>query len=267
MSPSRPDWTEVSAYVDGELAPPEAAEVARALAGNRVLAGTAATLAKLKAAVHESVEVPDIDLPEAPIRRVPRGAIAACLVGVLALAAAALWIPLGGTDAPPPWLNKAWAAHEAWAKPTSTQATAREANAGQVLAAVSRLGVEAYLPDLTSAKLTLTWIEPTRLGSPDREAMHLGYRGTRGCRVSLFILAGGADLPSAFTQFGAPPRRSYSWSSATHGYLLMADGMDQARLDLIARSLHQATRERAPLDAPTRTALRQSRDKSIPCPS
>ncbi len=267
MNTSRPDWTQLNAYVDGELAPPEAAEVAQSLAGDRELAIAAATLAKLKATVHESAEVPDIEIPATSVRRVGHGAIAACLLGILVLAVAALSIPLGGAGAPPPWLDKAWAAHEAWANAGPTRIAVREPNAGQVLAAVSRLGAQAYLPDLTSAKLTLSRIEPTALGSPDREAMHLGYRGTRGCRVSLFILTGGAGLPRAFTQLGQSPKQSYSWSSATHGYLLMADGMDQARLDLIARSLHQATRERAPLDVQTRTALRESRDKSIPCPS
>ena len=264
---ARPDWTVLNAYVDGELSPTEAAEVAKAVAEDRTLAAAAATLTRLKAAVQDSYPVPEIAVPEPPARRAPRVALAACMVVLLALGVAALWIPFGKDAAPPPWLDTAWTAHTIWAEEHTAQSAAGEPGAGQVLAAFSRLGPKAYLPDLTAAKLTLSRLAPALLAGPDLEAMHLGYTGTRGCRVSLFILAGGVGLPHVFSQFGDGPRQSYAWRSASHGYLLMADGMDRARLDLIARTLHEATRVHTPLDPEARTALSASRESSPPCPS
>ena len=264
---TRPDWTALNAYVDGELPPAEAARVAKALADDRSLARAAATLAQLKAAVHESCPEPEIEVSAVrPRRAAPRAALAACLVGLLALGVAALWMPFGDEAAPPPWLDTAWSAHTVWAEGSALSASTGP-GAGQVLAAFSRLGPKAYLPDLTAAKLTLGRVAPALLAGPELEVLHLGYTGTRGCRVSLFILAGGGDLPQVFSQFGDGPRQSYAWRSASHGYLLMADGMDRSRLNLIARTLHEATRVHTPLGPEARTALSASREASPPCAS
>ena len=41
--------------------------------------------------------------------------------------------------------------------------------------------------------------------------------------------------------------------------------MDEARLELIAETVHRATIENAPFDAETRVALQESRARSQPC--
>ena len=178
-----------------------------------------------------------------------------------------LWYPFATEKAPPAWLDTAWAAHDSWAGLHAKGTPNPDADAGQVLVAFSRLGSDAYLPDLTATKLTLNWVVPVRLGERQTSAMHLGYRGTRGCQVSLFILSGGQDLPREFTGFGSGARRSYAWRSPSHGYLLMADGMDRDRFDLIARTLQEATRTRAPFGPEVRSALRASREASTACAS
>jgi anti-sigma factor RsiW len=264
MSGARPDWATLNAYVDGELHPGEAARVARAVASDRTVADATATIARLKAAVHETLEPGTCALPPAPPRRFARHALAACIAG-LAVATALLWYPFASEEAPPAWLGAAWAAHDSWAGLHASGTPNPDADAGQVLVAFNRLGADAYLPDLTAAKLVLNWVKPVRLGERQANAMHLGYRGTRGCQVSLFILSSGQDLPRVITAFGSGARRSYAWRNPSHGYLLMADGMDRARFDLIARTLQEATRTRAPFGPEVRSALRASREASTAC--
>ena len=52
MTDRNPSWRDLNAYADGELAPAEAASVARAVAESPALADHVATLARLKATVH-----------------------------------------------------------------------------------------------------------------------------------------------------------------------------------------------------------------------
>ncbi len=262
MSVSQPSWETLNAYVDGELPAAEAAAVARALAENGSLAGRVATLARLKATVEDSVEAVDIALP-APRRRAWRpAALAASLALALAIGAALYLAPWGGADHPA-LLAEAQTVHEAWAGTDETAPA--PIGAGIVLAALHNAGPGAYLPDLTAARLSLARIEPVTLPSQDGPALHIGYRGTRGCRVSLLVVAGGAALPVAFTRYDDGPARSYAWRTGTHGYLLTATGMDEARLALIARTVHRASLEHSPFDGETRSALAESRERSVPC--
>lgn len=260
MPAMQPDWMTLNAYVDGELSASEAATVARALADDRALAQTVATLTSLKAAVHDGVEPVEIDLP-ARQRRIWRPvALAASLAALLVIGIFLLspWQGGNGTAV----LAQAWQIHDSWAQTVEPPAAA--ASGGVVLAGLNYIGPKAYLPDLTSARLTLTRLETVILpGTVD--ALHAGYRGTRGCRVSLLIVQGGADLPKELTIQDKGSRRGYAWRSGTHGYLLLADGMDPARLGLIAETVQRASLENSPFGPETRTALSESRARSIPC--
>jgi hypothetical protein len=59
--------------------------------------------------------------------------------------------------------------------------------------------------------------------------------------------------------------RGYAWRGGKRGYLLLAEGMDEARLALLAETLRRFTLERRPFKPETRTALRESREHSAPC--
>ncbi len=124
--------------------------------------------------------------------------------------------------------------------------------------------LKAYLPDLKSARLTLTHLESVTLADGGA-ALHAGYRGTRGCKISLLIMPGGENLPRELTRRDDAALRAFAWRAGPLGYVLLAEGMDEARLELIAETVHRATIENSPVDAETRTALRESRERSQPC--
>lgn len=272
MSERQPSWETLNAYVDGELPAGAAAEVARALAQDRDLAGQVASLARLKAATQDAMSNSDqpmeIDLP-APSNR--QGwdwrplALVASAVLLVVIGLAATIIPGDRVDQPA-WVAEARSLHEAW---TAPQDPAPPSLGGVVLVALDQAGtggyLKAYLPDLSSAKLTLTHLETVTLPNSGGAALQAGYRGNRGCKVSLLILPDGTALPEALTRRDDAALRVFAWRGGPLGYLLVAEGMDEARLALIAETVHRATLENAPFDEETRTALRESRERSQPC--
>lgn len=264
MTANRPPSQEsLNAYIDGELSAAEAAAVAQALATDRSLARTIATLSRLKAAVQEVVEPVDLAIPAPKTRPWRRLGLAACVVGAMVLTATALLAPWRA--APPPELVvQAWSIHDAWTHAGDRPPPPR-VSSGLVLATWSRLGPGAHLPDLSAARLSLSRMAPISLSAPSGEAVHLGYRGTRGCQVSLLIISEGDGLPGSLAAFSEGARRGYAWRTDTHGYVLMAEGMDKDRLALLARFVHATSTEQTPFDEAMRSALRDSRERSAPC--
>ncbi len=265
-------WETLNAYVDGELAAAAAAEVARALTRDLTLVSQVASLTRLKAVTqevgqevgHEVGGASRIALPPPPIRRWRLPALAASLGLALAIGVGTfLFYNLG--ERPPSWVTQARAAHEAWIIP---QDLAPPEVGGVVLVALGQAGasgyLKAYLPDLKSARLTLTHLENVALVGGGA-VLHAGYRGTRGCKISLLVVPGGDDLPRELTRRVDGALRAFAWQAGPLGYILLAEGMDEARLVLIAETVHRATLENSPVDAGTRTALRESRERSQPC--
>ncbi len=261
-------WETLNAYVDGELPAGAAAEVVRALARNSALASQVASLTRLKTATQEMLQdlggASEIALPAPRNRRWRPPALAASLGLVLAIGLAASLAPDLG-ERPPAWVTQALTAHEAWATPQDP--TPLEVD-GVVLVALGQAGtgsyLKAYLPDLKSARLTLTHLESVALADGGT-ALHAGYRGTRGCKITLLILPGGEALPRELTRHDAAALRAFAWRAGPLGYILLAEGMDEARLELIAETVHNATLKSRPVDTETRTALRESRESSQPC--
>jgi anti-sigma factor RsiW len=264
MNPGKPSWQELNAYVDGELSASDAAAVARALADDRILAEAVATLSLLKAATQESLE-PFALAPTAAKRRSWRKvALAASLAAALLIAAVVSFRPWDTAPQPPVWLAGAWQVHATWAQnePAGVPAAVES---GVLLAALHRAGPEAFLPDLSDARLTLSRLEIVTLPGASGEVLYAGYLGTRGCQVSLLVLSSGGGLTQTLTRYDRGAGRAYGWRGARNGYLLLADGMDENRLALLAETVRQASLERQPLDPTARTALRQSRETSVPC--
>ncbi len=261
-------WETLNAYVDGELPADAAAEVARALARDPALVSQVASLTRLKAVTQEiaqyAVGASEIALPPARNRGWRLPALAASLGLVLAIGLAAALVPNLG-ERPPSWVTQARAAHEAWITPRDL---APPEVGGVVLVALGQAGaggyLKAYLPDLKSARLTLTHLESVALADGGA-VLHAGYRGTRGCKISLLIVPGGEDLPRELTRHDDAALHAFAWRVGPLGYILLAEGMDEARLELIAETVHRATLENSPFDGETRTALRQSRERSQPC--
>lgn len=264
MSTLRPDWDTLNAYVDGELEPARQAEVAEALARDPKLARKVATVTRLKQAVRDNGETdmdarPPIDLTGAwgPARRIAAVA-AAVLLGVALGGIAGQW----EGDAPPQWQADAQALHRDWANATDVDASA-SATSALLLAATADFGSPPFVPDLTAGKLTLARITRAQIG--DSAALHLGYTGTRGCRVSMMVLASPEGLPGQFTRRSGPEGTGYAWQVGGLGYVLQGAGMGEARLDGLAEAAYAATLQNRQPDDETRTALRRKRASSPPC--
>jgi anti-sigma factor RsiW len=274
MTQRQPSWETLNAYVDGELPASEAAEVARALAQDRALADQVASLTRLKAATQDTVGslggAVEITLPAPEDRRRWPLAVAASLVLAVAIGLAAASFGSWQGAQPPAWVVQARALHDSWVLAQDPEPR----DVGSVVVVAQAKGaasgfLKAYLPDLSSARLTLTYLETVTLfqgGNLGKgAALHAGYRGTRGCKVSLLVLPSGAALPRRLTRRDDAALRAFAWRAGPLGYLLVAEGMDEERLALIAETVHLATLENSPFDTETRTALRESREHSQPC--
>lgn len=256
---SRPsDWEALNAYVDGELDPPRAADMAERIASDPALARQAAALAGMKAALAETGEVPAFRFDRQRGHAVRRWRwIPAAAAVLLIIAAGVFWGTQLGSPAPA-WLTAAAAAHTSLAEqqaPATPQTT-------QVAALID---FQPYIPDLAAAKLTLAAAAAFSVGgSPD--GVVLQYTGTRGCRVTYIAFPGaGAGLGEDLAPIETGDLTGFGWRVGAIGYALVAQGMDPDRLAVIARSVHAASRLHRPFDDATRTQLAQSRAESRAC--
>jgi hypothetical protein len=250
----------LSAYVDGELDPERAAEVMAAVARDPALARELSALTRLKAALGQSVAVPELEIARARPVRGRHYAIAACAALLIAVAAVALSFALFG-GAPSADLAWARAAHRSW---SGTAAAAGAAVPLPVAGAPAAFVPGAYVPDLAAAKLSVVHVGRAR-GPAGGAAMVIGYRGTRGCKVSLIVTAGAGRFTRALEAVVLTPYRGFAWRAGRLDYLIVAEGMAQPRLALIARSVRATSLRRLPLDRKTRIALARSRAASPPC--
>ena len=255
---SRPsDWEDLNAYVDGELEPAHAADVADRIAGDPALARQAAALTGAKAALADTSDTPAFDFgpPAAEGRRWHWLAVAASAVFILA--ASAFWAAQFD-PAEPAALAAAATMHESLA----AQQTGASQQAEQVAAVA---GFQPYIPDLAAAKLSLAAAAPFPVsGSPD--GLALQYTGTRGCRVTYAAFPGeGLTLGEGLARIETGDLTGYGWRVGAIGYALLAQGMDPDRLAVIAANLHAASRLHRPFDDAARTQLAQSRAESRAC--
>lgn len=252
----RIDWQRLNAYIDGELGPAEAAEVAATLARQPDLAARVASLSRLKAATGALTE--DEELPPLPRRRRPLPLAGALAATVAALVVLALW--LWPASAPPSaaWLDRAVAAHNDWLAAVST----KEAMAS-LPTAVAQAGTDG-IPDLSEAHLTLVYVR--FLPEQGREhALQLGYVGIHGCRVSLWISAAVAGLNEQPAAVQAKGVEGYAWLKDDTGYAFLALGMDPERLRLLAEAVARITQQGHGVDDASRVALHHTTEVGNPC--
>ena len=263
MTQTTPSLEEINAYVDGELDAQAASRVARAVSEDRELAHRVAVLTQLKALVRGTLE--DDEETARPTLRpagrssAPRSLLAAAAMLLLFIGAGVV-THLASLPQPPAWYERGIALHLAWSGGSDTAPEPQE----PALVSLAGLGAGFRIPDLSSAKLQLSMVRAVRHAG-HAKGLHLGYRGTRGCRVSLLLFPADTALASALLAERRGAATAYRWRAGEVGHLLLAEGMDAARLRLIAESLHRATLEARPFDAETRTALARSRVESQPC--
>lgn len=265
-----PSWDMLNAYVDGELDAASAAQVAAAVAGDPDLAAQVATLTRLKASTANAMpaDMSDMSPPAMPQPRYRRRPLAS-----LALAAASLLLALGlgaatlisvwpARDNTPTALLAAAGLHRAWINDPSGAVGPSPATTPLAL---------TEIPDLSAAGLTLSHVVPAAVPGERRMGQGggilVGFRGPRGCRVSLWI---GEALPD-FTAEPAQQRvdglSAFVWRVEHKGYALMTRDMDAQRFVTLASAVARITRERFQVDTLTRMALQQSADPALPCPA
>lgn len=257
MSSDEISWQELNAYVDGELSAERASAVAEAIAHDADLARQAALLSRLKAAIAASPELPETLHRLPPGRRRRVGGPLAAALALLLLIAGALWLPAGRDQVEPGSpLAAAVALHrelaEAWPPERPLPAAAAPLFPG-------------FPPDLSAARLAagpVRQIEGHGLGFGSA----VQYLGSRGCRVTLIALEEpDADLAETLQKTAGDGLEVFRWRVGAIGYLLLAEGMDPARLATIAETVHQASRRLQPLDDSARMRLADSRRRSAPC--
>ena len=251
------DYETLNAYCDGELDAERAAEVLAAAAQDPAVARELSALGRLKASLAQ--ETPPVDLDIAIPRRGRRlmHAVAACLAMLVALAAVGFAWSLKGDRK---GLDVAWVqrAHDSWQIVSPTVAPARLSGRDAIV------DPAAYVPDLSAATLSIVHVGSVS-GPSGGQAMLIGYRGTRGCKVSLIVTPDADAFTGEMTAFSVPPNRGYSWRAGGRGFIVFAEGMAETRFSLIARSIREASLRHLPLDAGTRHALAESRAKSASC--
>lgn len=243
------DFDLLSAYIDGELDPADAAHLARRIASDETLARQAAKLAEMKSAL--AAPVHDVIFVNIMPRQSSRGRIwAAGLAACLALALVSVLWQIGPTAKADDDIAQAIAQHDVWV-------------GGSPEMTVSPVSVPAgfFAPELNAAGLAIAYVR-TNASIAGKQAVQVGYVGRNGCRLSLFRLIADARTAAQYSLTSDATLQRAVWRDAANVYLLVARGMDQSRFATIAGVLRDLTSD-APKPAPEATAALQS--PHLPC--
>ncbi|MBC8338593.1 MAG: hypothetical protein ISR51_02315 [Rhodospirillales bacterium] len=266
----------LNAYVDGELDTASIAEVAHAVAEDGELAHQVAAISRLRSVLAESLDAPSQSMPDPDIFDDRADPLKASLSGRSVIAASiafamfmtgSILVSFLDRNLKADMMQNAWLMHQGWSidAPAQTKTQPGFINADYIKALP-----EAYIPDLTAARLTLihTSVKPI---SGNSKALLVGYRGTRGCKISLTVFpAPNSPIDPLGEEMSLSTHgnsEAYAWRAGSLGYVIMSAGMDSLRFRTLARSVHRTSRIHLPFDSQTRLALQKSRDKSAPCPA
>jgi len=248
----------LNAYVDGELDTAAAAEVARAVAADPALARQVAALSRLRSAVADSVEAPSMTVPATAAKSERLTVFAASIFFALFVAGSALVSGLSDRDLRAGWLERAWALHHGWSIARG------DTQPALMLSEYTDAVPGTYVPDLGASRLTVVHATVAPI-SGSRQALLVGYKGTRGCKVSLVVFSGGRALGEAIEPFSQGRNHAYAWRAGKLAYVILTDTMDPKRFRQLAESVRMTSRRHLPFDHDTQMALRTARDTSKPC--
>lgn len=241
----------LNAYVDGELARGDAASVARAAAENPAVAAQIATLRELKAGLADVAPGREIKLPASGGVSLTKVVFAAAAsVAIFVIAASLYLLPVTEPEGKQ-WAHFLQSQHRAWTF----------ANDERDAKPLPVSGPASLLPlNLESSRLTFVGHEEIKFFG--QVILRTGYKGTRGCRVSLFVLPAGIVLDEKSFATSLLMRK---WDIQNQGFALMADGMAKKRFEGLAKAVEKALRAGSGLDRRTRQQLAQARRTSPPC--
>lgn len=260
MATKKPTNDQLNAYVDGELSPEDAAATARAIADDPATAELVAKFADLKAAMPDALpKCPPIDLqkaakPASPVLAVSAFRAAAMVAFVIAGGVMA-YLSLFQKQQAGSWQMLAMEQHAIWV----ASDTSRPSQLNKI--DISSAGNSFRPPDLSASKLTLAKTDQRIVGA-DR-LTHFGYTGTRGCRLSLFVVTS----PSKHQQETAATtsENRSQWQSGDRSYLLLSSGMDRDRFLQLADTIRQYSIDQRRIDQQTRQQMAATRKSALPC--
>ena len=103
------------------------------------------------------------------------------------------------------------------------------------------------MPDLSASRLSLVHVTVSSF-TGKRRVLLAGYRGTRGCKISLLVFRSLGALGEALSPFHDGKNEAYGWQAGPLGYVIMSDGMDSGRFRLLAESVRLTSRKHVPFD-------------------
>lgn len=261
---ARPGWETVNAYVDGELSPVEAAQVAAAVARDRELASQVAILARLKAETAMLKRAPDRSrLPAATVRKRPWIVTASAGAVTAAVILVSLMLVHRDTQlASPAWLLPARALHTQWVRQGIDAAALRATPAPWAAHATQAFAVP-WVPDLRAINLRQHSVH--QVDTAQDGVVHVGYTGPRGCMLSFVTWRGEHALASEPQRFGDGADAAWAWRVGDIGYLLLATRMAPERLAVVVEVVHEATLRRAPPGPEAQRQYLASRRTTAPC--
>jgi len=252
MTGQRPDFATLNAYVDGELAPPAAARVARAAAEDADVAAELAKLHAMKATLgdaYDSSTVITVTPPRSALGHLPRLAMGTGLA--VAIVAAGLWFGLhrfGHQEASGQIFAAALARHDKWL----TQPVRMEP---------IPVAAGFVLPDLTLSGLKVEGLD-RNVNLDGVAATRIGYVGHKGCHLSLFVMHEDRAIDTRET--GSDDLlHADSWVTGDTAYLAIARRMDPVRFATVSHALRLATENGVPLDERIRTALARAHQPCV----
>jgi anti-sigma factor RsiW len=249
----------LSAFVDGELPPHEAARVAEAIAASPALAQRAARLHQMKAALAGyGADLPLPDMPHLPPRSgraisalrlgklVALGSVAAlCAVLILGVmpVSAPVSAPVAVLEPAAPALP-ALALHDDWlAAPPQAVTPDFPAEFGWMQAAARASGLQLVHQ------------------RADLGQTHLGFKGPNACRLSLLVSdTGGREQPLRLTLSDSVQYATWQRQGVT--FEMVARDMATARFATVAAGLYQGSKDHG-ADGALHIALLQS--ARLPC--
>ncbi len=256
-------WEKLNAHVDGELDADDAVEIADAAANDPAVAHDLVALTHVKAALADSIDAPDLEIPRGGVTGEKTYWLrnVAAAVTVLAVGAAALFHIVSsnmGSTSGTQWIATA---HNEWVVATERKDTmAMPRTVGSSVPELERV----YIPDLSSARLRVAHIgQPPNDGQ--RGALIVGYRGTRGCTVTLAISRRTDGLSDKLAPVTVGGMRGFAWRTGDIAFYVIAHGMAETRLKGVAEGIRETNIRYLPLRPETSLALAKNRAESPPC--
>jgi anti-sigma factor RsiW len=253
-------FEQANAFVDGELDRDGRNDVLARAAKDPHAAQELADLSRLKSVLEDAVDVPNLDLTsmtgKARSRTQWRRTLGVAASLLLAFLTGTAWWWGTSPSSTSDGLPGAWAvtAHQSWQEAPSKKTLLRPAG----------IKLDAHIPDLAAAQLRIAHVGEIK--APDgAPALVVGYKGTRGCRVTLIVDAAPRGLKGAPVFVQTEALQAMVWRVGALRHQILAEGMDGERFRKIAETVRRSTLDRLPLSEETRMALARSRAKSVPC--